>query len=1031
MKISAFLNSKFTKIVSGIVILTYSTLVLNVAYANSVLLPANQQQRANTAKIEGNAKGVEYLRNLQTNTDTTNIGANGDINFNSVKIDDTSTVQAWQINNVTIKDAQGNDQKLSMNSLSPDSNLCSNPEQCKKYYLNGKAPDTKDMQGIANQKEDVLISAAQSTHNSLAADVKNDRPEMSVQSHVYATLNDTANLQKPDLSDDPMLENSNSVLSNSVSNPFTDCAQTNSLVSKLKTTKHTPIYKVCVENKSDTCTIVKQPSFSVLVYLSGNGGKYEYNTCGENCTTYYIGDTGNGKKSDYISSMKSGECIQASTTFSVHIANQDAIKKVTLKTVSYAGAIKVLVDSTQGKIEKIPLLNLNSYGNSVNTSGSTVCTKNMNYVRKTVNVDLTEYFSKRKATDMVNFQIEYNGPKPILDLDVEFDPKLVARDDVWYGDQDCLNKAESVNNGSLNGHVKCTSAMEVEPNGKVRQNGIELNPQYLTAEFGLPGQCIGANIEIIDDNLPTEEILCSTLRDQGCSFTGASCLRTEDSDNVKNKCVLYQYTYDCGYDNDVTAAHGQQGVECPGNIACMGVDCLNLIVDDGTENAKDFNKALALLNESQQAATDATCTRNADGTLNCVFFAGEYKWCSKRKMLGASNDCCDSPQQINVRQQIEAAIYAQKVYLIKDMALTHDIFEGTLGMGQDYRGPLLNGDWSSGDISGGYSFIGGTVWNVLKNYTGVGQKFQKVVDNISKPMVSVLNNIIPYAGEVFAAGINAGIDIAAGDILAYGIEKIVGNVVENWAKQAISWVMEKIATACAQMFGESAFSAGMATAANNMLGSGVGSSMAGTWPSELAGTSLGSVIESQGGTIASGTASALGTCICVIGWIYAIYTIGKMIANIMIQCKEEEYEVASLKEQKLCDEVGTYCASKFLGSCKEYRHVHCCFTSQLSRILNKQIRYSLKGYHMIYPIDAPEIAYGEAKNADCSGLNQTQIALADWTKVDLTEWLTLLKDSGQLSSDRIDVDSIRTNYLPAGMYDSNGNKNNSQVTPKQ
>ena len=132
MEISAFLNSKFTKIVSGIVILTYSTLVLNVAYANSVLLPANQQQRANTAKIEGNAKGVEYLRNLQTNTDTTNIGANGDINFNSVKIDDTSTVQAWQINNVTIKDAQGNDQKLSMNSLSPDSNLCSNPEQCKK-----------------------------------------------------------------------------------------------------------------------------------------------------------------------------------------------------------------------------------------------------------------------------------------------------------------------------------------------------------------------------------------------------------------------------------------------------------------------------------------------------------------------------------------------------------------------------------------------------------------------------------------------------------------------------------------------------------------------------------------------------------------------------------------------------------------------------------------------------------------------------------------------------------------------------------
>ena len=166
-----------------------------------------------------------------------------------------------------------------------------------------------------------------------------------------------------------------------------------------------------------------------------------------------------------------------------------------------------------------------------------------------------------------------------------------------------------------------------------------------------------------------------------------------------------------------------------------------------------------------------------------------------------------------------------------------------------------------------------------------------------------------------------------------------------------------------------------------------------------------------------------------IGIIYAAYCIAKLIVTLLIQCKEDEYTVASNIQQKLCDPVGGYCAHKFLGRCKEYRNVYCCFKSQLSRILNKQIKYSLMGLHMIYPNDAPALAWGGGKYAACPGLTLSDMQNANWKLVDLTEWLTLLKAAGKLSSDNINVDTLRNNYLPTGKYNSSGGINTSDIQP--
>ena len=167
-----FLGSKTTKsICAGLIVGQIGLLFNNISYAATTLnLPADQAQRAQRAKIEGNAKGLEYLQNLQNNTRSTQFGAGGSITFNSVKIDNASNVSADRINNITIKDANGIDQHLTINSLSPDAANCSDPEKCRKYYENGQIPNTEDLQGLYNQNEVVLTEAAQSSHDQLYVD---------------------------------------------------------------------------------------------------------------------------------------------------------------------------------------------------------------------------------------------------------------------------------------------------------------------------------------------------------------------------------------------------------------------------------------------------------------------------------------------------------------------------------------------------------------------------------------------------------------------------------------------------------------------------------------------------------------------------------------------------------------------------------------------------------------------------------------------------------------------------------------------
>ena len=986
---TSFLGSKVTKSICYALIIGQLGLLARAANAG-VVYPENQAERALKAKMLGNSKGYEWTRNLQNNALSTNIANGGEINFNSIKLDDSSKVSANSVNNIRTKNGKGQNSKLNLYDLSPDSSKCRGGGDCSKYYANGTLPNVQSLQGVYSDDANVanenrIVEYAQSSHDKLDADVKNNNSSsMSVQSHVYAIMNDSARLNKPNLSDDPMFRNANAVIGGSVKNVFSDCNSTDNFVKGLKRKTHTTVYKSCVEEPVATCTMRKQPAFQVLGYLT-KGGKQIFGTCGENCTKYYLGDMLHAKDGEYQKVMNAGNCGAKSMNSTLTINSLESIKQVKITNITYAGTVRVGIDRSSPGMPRQTLFSYDAYG-SPNNHG---CVQNHAYVRMDLNLDITKFFQTKESNPIVDFQIDYTGAQPIIEVEVTFDPKYAISNDYWTGTDDCLNRAAAVYNRELEGSITCKDSLTLL-DGYVYVNGIMVKSEHLKSEYGLSAACTTAEVKVTDkraDFLKDKKI-CSDLRKEGCGYVSEHC---EEEGYNGAGCQLSSYIYDCGYDNNVSST--SKALSCPGKVECQGKDCLNLLVNNDNSNAQDFNKALALLNETQQSATEAQCTRDANNNLSCVFFPGERSECSNQKLLGMSNDCCNPdglPMQ-DIRGQISGIIYASKVFFVKDMALTNDIFDNSVGSMDSYFSSAVGGsaDMSSMGNEGvpGIGFIAGTMWDMFKNYTGVGQSFTKVQNKLRAPIVNSLNNIIPYAGEVFAAAEDA------------AIKTIVTNVISKFVDQAMQIIYQKIQEFAVQQLGVSA-SAGTGAAAG-------------------AGTD----------TAAAAMGSTLAACVMWIGIIYAAYCIAKLIVTLLIQCKEDEYTVASNIQQKLCDPVGGYCAHKFLGRCKEYRNVYCCFKSQLSRILNKQIKYSLMGLHMIYPNDAPALAWGGGKYAACPGLTLSDMQNANWKLVDLTEWLTLLKAAGKLSSDNINVDTLRNNYLPTGKYNSSGGINTSDIQP--
>lgn len=151
----------------------------------------------------------------------------------------------------------------------------------------------------------------------------------------------------------------------------------------------------------------------------------------------------------------------------------------------------------------------------------------------------------------------------------------------------------------------------------------------------------------------------------------------------------------------------------------------------------------------------------------------------------------------------------------------------------------------------------------------------------------------------------------------------------------------------------------------------------------------------------------LGSALSTVMTVYTVYVVAMMVIQSIYKCETEEFELATKKETKGCEYVGSYCADSL---CLEKRRSYCCYTSPLSRIIQTQIHAAKPGN------------FGSAKAPDCGGIALADIATINWAAIDLSEWTAMLSEYNLMP----DLSNITPDSLTGSTSNMNydGNRKN-------
>jgi conjugal transfer mating pair stabilization protein TraN len=125
-----------------------------------------------------------------------------------------------------------------------------------------------------------------------------------------------------------------------------------------------------------------------------------------------------------------------------------------------------------------------------------------------------------------------------------------------------------------------------------------------------------------------------------CIFERTQCI--EGAEDSNGNCFVYEEIWECG--DNVRADHQtlRETTVCPGEIRCMGQECINPSQDRSTS----FGEVAAYLNAAEHSATDQACEDPNDPS-TCLIFDGEAISC-KRVIGGIVNCCSETPTQVGL-----------------------------------------------------------------------------------------------------------------------------------------------------------------------------------------------------------------------------------------------------------------------------------------------------------------------------------------------------------------------------------------------
>lgn len=118
-------------------------------------------------------------------------------------------------------------------------------------------------------------------------------------------------------------------------------------------------------------------------------------------------------------------------------------------------------------------------------------------------------------------------------------------------------------------------------------------------------------------------------------------------------------------------------------------------------------------------------------------------------------------------------------------------------------------------------------------------------------------------------------------------------------------------------------------------------------------------------------------------------------------CSDSEFDLAIQREVDMCSYAGTYCSQRVLGACLKRRESYCCYNSPMSKALRASAE------------PGGELQHGDAKNADCSGLQIEELDRINWDAIDFTRLAGNMAEGGAFDRAN-DPANAEANYTGSG-----------------
>lgn len=610
---------------------------------------------------------------------------------------------------------------ININDLFPGTSSTSSSPMTE-FFPGGTTPDVSSLQGVSSDGDD-MDDLGRNFQSGLWDDANSADPTTT--GSAYKVMLDSYNLPRPDLTNDPVFNQTKDVYANidTIAADFGDCSTTTSFFDTANT-EHIPDYKTCerLVRPTGDCTIIHTLGLNSRIL------------------DVYVGAKGRER-----------------------LTVEFDLKDGTWTTVSPTDGVSGYFRGT------VPTVDYGEW-----------CTGGIGYDAKTIGswdwsgsgipgpLDSTVTYSVLQQPNCSNnlvgrVQIRDNqgGSDPKYVLAGRFQFAILKQEEDSWQPQSCINDALEIGSEFCSGTMTITDGATNDTQC-INLNGWQVCPgdplassltpspipgiPDLAQQIAVSEMDCGFNVGQMDCYIDASgqeqcpyndgniENSCTEYEaNTQCGFISSSCVDGALSSN--GTCYVTEEIWDCGVDVEVPDVGTETVYECAGPVRCMGADCL----DPEKTSSDSFARTAALLNAAQFMTQDMNCSDSAtsdggDGNVDigCTVFGGKPYEC--KIAVGGVQDCCDVPTNTSPGTYINALFMMSKLDSSLMALENNSVIKGAY---QTLREPIAN-----------------TVSEVTKPFTSYAENIGGSVTEFFEPVTTFVDNLKQQIKDAIVDTIN-------------------------------------------------------------------------------------------------------------------------------------------------------------------------------------------------------------------------------------------------------------------------------------